>query len=209
MDFFETVKTRHSVRKYKPDIPSVEDLKKIIDAARLAPSSTNSQMWHFKVIYNKNLKDNIRQVIINKFDEMANWAEAKEYESKIAFMKHFATFFTDAPVNIAVITTPRETPMIEMLKKRGLSKDKIEKLRPNGVLLSIGAAVENLLLAANDLGYGTCWLTAPLYACDELEKLLEVKQDEALVSFISLGVPDEQTQGPQKKNLEEIMTIIE
>ena len=54
MDFFETINTRKTIRKYKPDMPDMDDVRKIIDAARVAPSATNSQNWQFIVIKNKN-----------------------------------------------------------------------------------------------------------------------------------------------------------
>lgn len=49
-EFFEVVERRRSIRKYKEfDIP-VEDLTKILEAARLAPSTNNSQPWRFVVV---------------------------------------------------------------------------------------------------------------------------------------------------------------
>ncbi|UCH57319.1 MAG: nitroreductase family protein [Candidatus Bathyarchaeota archaeon] len=54
--FFEVVEKRHSVRRYKEyDIPD-EDLKKILDAARLAPSANNSQPWRFIVVKDEETK---------------------------------------------------------------------------------------------------------------------------------------------------------
>ncbi|MEW5819309.1 MAG: nitroreductase family protein, partial [Cyanobacteriota bacterium] len=60
MDLFEAIKTRKSVRKFKDDIPSKDDVKKIIDAARLAPSGHNKQNWYFIVIYNKDVQKQLK-----------------------------------------------------------------------------------------------------------------------------------------------------
>ena len=55
--FFEVVRERHSVRRYKPyDIP-YEDLKKMFEAARLAPSANNEQPWRFIVVKEKETKE--------------------------------------------------------------------------------------------------------------------------------------------------------
>ena len=50
MDVFDCIRTRRTVREFKPDpVPEVI-LQKILQAARWAPSSSNTQPWHFVVI---------------------------------------------------------------------------------------------------------------------------------------------------------------
>jgi len=209
MELLEAIRTRRSVRKFTEEVPPVEDVKKIIDAARLAPSSTNDQMWHFKAIYNKDIKDKMRQAVVDKFDEMLTWEEARGYVSKIKFYKHYSIFFTDAPVNIAVIETPRKNHMGDLMTARGISKEEMDRLRPDTGLLSIGAAIQNLSLVAHELGYGTCWMTAPLYAYKELEEIIGIPEGCKLVSIVCLGRPADDKKGPPKKPLEEVLTIVE
>jgi len=50
MDFMEVVRRRRSIRKYKPDPISQDQLLSILEAARLAPSWANSQCWKFVVV---------------------------------------------------------------------------------------------------------------------------------------------------------------
>lgn len=50
MDVFETVQKRKSIRAYNSTPVPEEDLRKILEAARLAPSSGNIQPWHFIVV---------------------------------------------------------------------------------------------------------------------------------------------------------------
>lgn len=50
MDVFEAVQKRRSVRAYLPDPLPEDKLKKILEAARLAPSAANIQPWHFIVV---------------------------------------------------------------------------------------------------------------------------------------------------------------
>lgn len=209
MDIFEAIESRHSVRKFKSDQVPLKDIEKIINAARLAPSSTNAQMWHFIVITDNNIKDKMKQAIVQIYDEVLSWKESEGYENKINFYKQFSTFFTDVPVNIAVLTEPKESVMEEILKKKGFSQQEILRRRPHPALLSVGAAIENISLAAHALGYGTCWLTALIHAYSELEKILDVKPPFQLVSFLCLGVPEESNgTGPVKKELSEIMTVL-
>jgi len=50
MEIFEVIERRRSIRKYKPSSISNEHLKKILEAARLAPSAGNRQPWRFIVV---------------------------------------------------------------------------------------------------------------------------------------------------------------
>lgn len=50
MDVFEAIKTRYSCRTYKSTLVPEEKLKKVLEAARLAPSAHNEQEWKFIVV---------------------------------------------------------------------------------------------------------------------------------------------------------------
>ena len=50
MDVFEAIKNRYSCRAYKPNLVPEEKLKKVLEAARLAPSAHNEQEWKFVVV---------------------------------------------------------------------------------------------------------------------------------------------------------------
>ena len=62
MDLFETISIRKTIRKYSNEQLPVEDIKRIINSARIAPSAVNAQNWKFIAIYNddiKQIKNNI------------------------------------------------------------------------------------------------------------------------------------------------------
>jgi nitroreductase len=56
MDLFEAIEKRRSIRKFKPHPIPQEDLKKILEAGRLAPSGGNRQPWRFIVVKNAETK---------------------------------------------------------------------------------------------------------------------------------------------------------
>ena len=60
--FLELVKKRRSIRRFKPDPVPDEYIKKIIEAARWAPSGFNLQPWEFVVVKDQKLKDGIIQI---------------------------------------------------------------------------------------------------------------------------------------------------
>ena len=115
MDFFETINTRKTIRKYKSDMPDMEDIKKIIDSARLAPSATNSQNWKFIVIKNKNIMEQMKNAVINEYDKLAKLNNDNEFLEKINYFKSYSTFFVNAPVLIAIVETQRTSYITEMI----------------------------------------------------------------------------------------------
>ncbi len=62
MDVHEAVRTRLTVRQFKPDPVPDEVVHKILEAARLAPSSQNLQPWHFIVIRNRETLQRLGQI---------------------------------------------------------------------------------------------------------------------------------------------------
>ncbi len=55
MDVYECIRSRRTVRDYKPDPIPPEALYKILQAARWAPSSSNTQKWHFIVVQDRDM----------------------------------------------------------------------------------------------------------------------------------------------------------
>jgi nitroreductase len=60
VDVFEAIRTRRSIRKYKDKPVEKEKLLKIIEAARLAPSTLNRQPWSFVVVTDSKVKEKLR-----------------------------------------------------------------------------------------------------------------------------------------------------
>ncbi len=66
MDVYEAIKTRRSVRAYKPDPIDREVLLKVLNAARLAPSASNRQEWRFVVVTDHEKRQRMMQVANNQ-----------------------------------------------------------------------------------------------------------------------------------------------
>ena len=74
---------------------------------------------------------------------------------------------------------------------------------------SIGAVIQNILLAAHAKGYGTCWMCAPNIAAPEIERVLGVEEPWELKALIPLGKPARVPKATPRKSLNEILQIIE
>ena len=66
MNVLDTIKTRRSIRKYKPSEIPVEDLKEILKSGQLAPSAGNRQPWRFIVVSDAETKRKLAEVASNQ-----------------------------------------------------------------------------------------------------------------------------------------------
>ena len=157
METFEAIQKRRSIRSYTGDPIPREDLEKIIDAGRLAPSGNNRQPWVFIVVTNQNM--------IQKLSVAAEWSA-------------------------------RASAMIAVVMDAG-SKYWVE----DG-----SAAVENILLAATALEYGTCWLEGnALPHEDAIKSWLKIPEGLRLLTLIPVGVPVAWPSEKAKKPLEQVL----
>lgn len=62
MEFYDVIRSRRSVRAYKGDAIPQDSLRRIAEAASLAPSACNLQPWRFMVVINKDLREAICRV---------------------------------------------------------------------------------------------------------------------------------------------------
>ncbi len=207
MELREVLEKRRSVRKFKDDEVPIEILRKIVKAGGMAPSINNSQPWKFIAITNRVLLTNMSLAVKNKLKEI--FGENVNFETEIIRRKveWFSTFFVDVPAVIAVVGEPYKAEAEELLLG-SITHEKLNEMRNYPNFQTIGAAVENMLLTAVDLGYGACWLTGPLVAKKELEELLNIKEPNYLACLVVVGKPNDTSSPKAKKSITEIFEII-
>ncbi|MBC7115370.1 MAG: hypothetical protein PWR13_885 [Archaeoglobi archaeon] len=211
MNIFECISTRRSIREFsEEDIPR-EDILRIIDAARMAPSGHNVQPWHFLVVKKKETLEEMARAVEERIEKIKNETSDEELRRRLGFLKNFSTFFKKAPAVIVVLTDcfSYKDRILEHYIRSGLSEFEAHRMRGLPYIQSLGAAIQNLLLAAHALGYGACWMTMPLVAKDELERILRIRADWDIVALVPVGKPLKIPEAPRKKSLEEIVTFLE
>ena len=120
-------------------------------------------------------------------------------------LRGYATFFADAPLAIAVLGLPYEPHGDRLLALRGLSRQERDRLRARPDLQSVGAAVQLLVTSAHALGYGSCWMSAPVLAAPRLEELLGVEQPARLVAIVAVGVPASSPAGTKRLPVDQVL----
>lgn len=209
MELKDVIEKRASIRMFNDKPVPVEHIKVIVRRAGLAPSINNSQPWKFIAITNEEIIEKMGKIVQQKVLNYFPHENIKEKMMAQAKVLRFSSFFMDAPVLIAVEMTPYQTVIEELLKGRELNLEDVNRLRSYPNIQSIGAAVENLILSAFDLGYGACWLTGLLIAKDELEELLGIKSPNTLAACVAVGNPREFLSQRDKKPFDEIFKLVD
>ncbi|VBB06982.1 nitroreductase [Lucifera butyrica] len=214
MNQLEFIYKRHSVRKFIAEPVPMEHIQEMIKAATYAPSGKNMQNWHFVVIANKEKIGHIADLVVAKNSALTKYLTD---ETKIKAFKgsvSYHTVFKGAPVLILAYAGPYDTTA-GMLREAGImAEEQIRELdRPNPGVQNVAAAMENFQLAAASLGYGTCWMTGPTYAGEEISAYIGFERTQEgyyLAAMTPLGVPAaREWTYPSRKPLEQILTVIE
>lgn len=170
----DVINQRRSIRKYKKQEVSKEMITTIIDAAILAPSWKNSQTARYHVVMSADLLTKVKQECLPEFN----------YQNSL-----------DAPV--LIITS--------FIKNRsGYNRDGTanNELENGWGIYDLGLANENLLLKATELGLGT--LVMGIRDADKIRKLLDIDENEIIVSVIAVGYPDIKPEKPKRKTVTDI-----
>ncbi len=207
MELRDAIFKRTSVRNFT-DEPVAEDvLRELVKRAGAAPSINNSEPWKFIAITNQDLLSKLGNAVRTKYAELIPEDDERLTDTIRKQVTKFASFFSEAPAVIGVIGKPYTAVIDEIVGSSGLSHDEMNKLRNYPDIQTFGAAIQNLLLSAVDLGYGACWLTGPMVAKDELEAILDIEQPQNLIAFVVIGKPLQEHKPRERQSLDEIFEM--
>ena len=186
MDFWDVIKNRRSVRKFKKEDISQEKIDEIIKAAYLAPCGSNVKNWHLIVVKDSEIKTKMHEAVDSRIKELAG--KMRSPRAKVEFLAYgkYFTFFSNAPVVIAVVMKKYDSLSARILKRY---EENSGYMTTAGVQ-NVSAAIENMLLACTSLDLGACWMTGPMIAKKNLEEVLDIKEEDDLLALIPVGVPE-------------------
>lgn len=175
MDVFSCIATRHSTRKFKEEPVPQEVLDKVIEAGRQAPSGKHKNHSRFIVIRKKEVLQEIIALVQQEFAKMEVTPENDDnFGGAIrAAKKGGYVFMYNAPVLIVVAN------------KRDYGNKYAD----------VSCAMQNMMLAANALDLGSCWINQLRWLQDNpvlrayLQKL-GMAEDEEVCASLSIGYPD-------------------
>ncbi len=199
MSVIEGIKKRKSIRGFKPDPVSKDTITSILEAACRAPSAMNTQPWEFMVVTGDKLSLLKKEIIeslyggvaMNPDHQVVGWGNDSVYrqrqielakqifnlmeipredkEKRMHWMERGFRFF-DAPVGIFLLTD--------------------KSLGESGPLLDLGAAMQNVCLAATEYNLGTCIEDQSVLYPEVVRRVLGVSDEKKIIIAIALGYPD-------------------
>lgn len=211
MSELDFIYKRKSIRDFKDAKVPKEDILKMLEAATFAPSPKHQQNWHFVVVQDKEKIKQMADAVAKSHTHIAEMMETQEEQNKYMKFLPYYTAFARGAVAIVVYAKPYDMIEEKVLRANNVSEEVIDVLKsPQSAAQGIGAAVENFLLAAANMGYGTCYMTGPTHAKTEIEEIIGFDKPEySLMSIIALGVPaDETPKQPKRKPLEDVVTFL-
>lgn len=167
----EIVRSRRTVRFYKPDPLDDETVNQIIEAGKWAPSGNNTQPFEIVVVDEKELLQQVDEIM------------ADSSEPRVA--QKFG-----APKIMLVLGDPRFCDAYP----KGFLREEI-------LHASLSAAIENMMLASTALGLGgSVWWSIPFSAGVKIKDLLEIPQLYILKAILPLGYPRKEVSVPPKRD---------
>lgn len=180
MDTLEAIKNRRSIRKFKSDAVDDKTLEAVLDAARLAPSWSNTQCWKFIVVRDNGTKAKLAETL---------------YVVPATGSNPAGNAIKSAPVVIAAIAEKGVSGYFD----GKLSTDKGEYW----FMFDVALAMQNLSLSATALGLGT--VHVGLFDSKKVASILEIPENYEIVEMTPLGYPEFQPNQRPRKALNEIV----
>ena len=209
MEFKYVAERRTSIRNFTDEKVKLDDLKEMIRIAGTAPCISGEETWKFIAVTHKDVMKQMALTVKQKYSEIIPENSDQVSENVKVAVEKFSSVFLNAPVVVAVTMRPYEAVIDKILSQTAYSHEELNKLRNYPDIQTVGAAIQNILLAAVDVGYGACWLTGPMVAKEELSKILKIESPNSLMAFVAIGKPDKESKPRLKSPLENIFSIIE
>ena len=175
MNTLEAIRTRRSTRKFKTQPVELEKLQQIVEAGRFGPTGGNAQDNHFFVISNATALMMLKDMVQTAFAKMELRDDLyKSLKNSIMLsQKGNYSFSYNAPVLIVVAN------------KKDYGNN----------MADVACAVENMMLAANELDLGSCYINQLKWLNEEPSirgylGTLGLKDDERVYASVAIGYPD-------------------
>ena len=200
MELLEAIKSRKSIRAFKPDQVPREVLTELLEVARWAPSGTNTQPWEFFVLTEKVL-DELSHAFVEKVRSgdimklIQPDIEMFKRPAKGIYGRRQQKFFKQ----FLDLLEPEEgkTKMqnwFELSVSRYGAPALIivvaDKSAPGWFIFDIGSITQTIALAAQEFGLGTCILGGVAYFPDEVRGIANIPESKQVIIGIAIGYPD-------------------
>ncbi|HSG42251.1 MAG TPA: nitroreductase family protein [Anaerolineales bacterium] len=197
IDLHNFLRTRRSVRRFKPDPVPDSVIQDILTTATFAPSAHNRQPWRFCVITDTSTKNKLADAMSVEFkhDLEKDGLLPEKVQAQITRSKER---LTSAPVVIVINLDMREMDVYPD-KKRKRAEFRM-------AMQSVANAGMQLLLATHAEGLGGVWICSPLFVQETVKNTLNLPKSWEPHGMFYLGYPEVIPEVRERKSLDEIVT---
>jgi len=166
---FDVIKQRRSIGQFTQDQPTRAQIEHLLEAATFAPNHFVAEPWHFFVLTGT-AREKLGEVMAASLSARLNEQDCEVMQLRLWKESHKPL---RAPVIITVATKGA------LRKKEPLIED----------IEAASAAVQNMLLAAEELGLGTVWRTGDTAYDPQVKRWLGLTPEDHIVAFVYVGFP--------------------
>jgi len=185
------LRTRRSIRAFADCPIDRPVLERLVEAATMAPSSTNRQPWRFAVITRAQTRRQIAAAVRARTEQIKQVIRRGHHGEEF---EAYGDFFFEPLESAAAIVVPqyRDYPdgIAHLIESAGGKPADLHTPAEMQVeLCSTSAAIMALLLQAHAEGVGACWMAGPTVAREEIHALLDICPPWRMLGAIALGRP--------------------
>ena len=212
-DLANLIKGRRSIRTWQNKPVPEEMLLEAIELATYAPNAGNQQNWQFYMVLKTETIKALADAVQASADNIARWPEAQKFGDTVTKMLQKLSLFRAAPALVVVAASQYQSAVEQLVVLREKSDPAAKLIRDwrniaNSRIQSVASAVAYLLLVLHQMGLGAVWMTGPIQAKGEIEKVLKVPASIDVVALIPVGFPAENPALRARKPLKEVCTVI-
>ena len=205
----DAIRSRRSIRRYKPERPARALLEKLVELAACAPSASNKQPWRFFVADDAATIARMADAVQQAVQRIACHVEPAFNEAFLAYGDYFVRF-REAPV--VIVPAFRELVVLSSLVDSAIAQRDRELIRSmefGSGLMSASLAVQNLMLYAHSLGLGSSCMTGPLIAAPEIKALLRIPDSWQVAACVPVGYPAESPASAGRKPVAAVLRWVD
>lgn len=184
-DLLRQMRERRSLRRYRARPVPDEMIAQLLEAAIWAPSAHNRQPWRFVIMQDDPGKQRLAAAMGARLRQDLQ-ADGMPDDLIEADARRSYSRITEAPVLILLCMSLRDMDVYGDARRSQHERSMAQQ--------SVAMAGQNILLMADSLGLGACWMCAPLFCGELVARTLDLPPDWQPQGLITLGYPAQQRQ---------------
>lgn len=199
MDLQTFLRTRRSIRRFKPDPVPDSMIENILTTATFAPSAHNRQPWRFAVVTDLSVKQRLADAMAIEFEHDLEKDKLPQPEIQKRTTRSRERIIA-APVVIIL--------SVDMSDMDVYPDEKRSKAECLMAVQSVANAGMQMLLAAHAEGLGGVWICSPLFVQETVQSVLDLPKTWEPQAMFFVGYPQDIPEVRERKSIQEVSIFL-